>query len=156
MVDFLHRERRDGCAPDRRRKPGFPRLFFGQRRRRSTGRRFPESPGYVDVYDFRSWAIALSILFLSVIDAFLTGLQVSCGSVIEANPLMRLILVRGGIPHFFGAKIAMTALPLALLIMHKEWSLARFAARSCLWAYILLSFYHIYLVGTVACHEATF
>jgi len=43
-------------------------------------------------------------------------------------------------------KAMLTALPLAVIILHKNWALGRRAARMCLWSYILVSLYHIYLV----------
>jgi hypothetical protein len=40
----------------------------------------------------------------------------------------------------------MTALPLAIIILHKEWPLARYVARVCLWFYVVILIYHLYLV----------
>jgi hypothetical protein len=136
-------ERRSGTD---RRRVSMPHLFSRQVRRRSGRRRAADLPGYVDIYDFRSWAIALSILVLSLLDAFLTWAQIAQGRVGEANPLMHAVLRRGGPYTFYGFKTAMTALPLAIIMLHKEWALARFAARLCLWSYILIALYHIYLV----------
>ncbi len=133
------------CA-DRRARPVFPPLFSAYRRRRSSGRRRTDRPGYVDVYDLGTWGIALSILLLSMIDAYLTTFQVQRGLVREANPLMNMVLVRCGHHSFISLKLALTALPLAILVLHREWRVARYAARVCLWAYILLTFYHLYLV----------
>jgi hypothetical protein len=83
---------------------------------------------------------------LSALDAILTGLQLSRGQIQEANPLMAGVIQWGGIYLFFSIKAAMTAFPLAIIILHKEWLLGRFAARLCLWCYILVSFYHLWLV----------
>ncbi len=122
-------------------------MFFSRHRRRSSaGRRRSDRGGYVDHYDLRSWCIALSVLILSLTDAALTGFQLHGGGVREANPVMNAVLRSGGIYSFFGLKAAMTALPLAIIMLHKEWSLARFAARICLWSYILVAIYHVYLI----------
>ena len=40
----------------------------------------------------------------------------------------------------------MTILPVAIIMLHKEWALGRYAARLCLWSYIILSLYHMYLI----------
>jgi hypothetical protein len=131
---------------DRRRKPTFPPPSSIYRRRKSSGRRQTDPPRYVDVYDAGSWGVAMSILLLSALDAILTGLQIRTGFFREANPLMNAVLAYGGVHSFVSIKLAMTAMPLAIIILHKEWTVARFAARLCLWAYILLTLYHLYLI----------
>lgn len=137
-------ERRSGM--DRRRAATFPPRFSGFRRRRSKGRRRTDRGGYVDYYDSWSWGVALSVLILSLTDAVLTGVQLRGGSIREANPVMRAVIQLGGIYSFMSLKAAMTALPLAIIILHKEWRLARYAAQLCLWSYILVLMYHLYLL----------
>jgi hypothetical protein len=141
--DLLHEER---TGEDRRRKAAFPPIFSAYRRRRSSGRRQTDTARYVDIYDAGSWRVAVSILLLSTLDAILTGMQIRTGLFREANPLMNALLVHGGVYSFVSIKLAMTAMPLAIIVLHKEWAAARFAARLCLWAYILLTFYHLYLI----------
>jgi len=85
-------------------------------------------------------------MVLSILDAILTGLQLSQGRITEANPLMDKVIRWGGVYTFFGIKAAMTAFPLAIIILHKEWILGRFAARLCLWCYIMVCIYHLWLV----------
>ncbi len=68
------------------------------------------------------------------------------GSARELNPILNAVLNHGGLPAFFGAKAAMTIFPVAIVLIHKEWALGRYAARLCLWSYILLSCYHMYLI----------
>ncbi len=79
-------------------------------------------------------------------DAVLTGIQIQFGEVQEANPIMSAVIQLGGIYSFLSLKAAMTALPLAIIIVHKEWKLARYAARLCLWSYIVVLIYHAYLM----------
>ena len=150
-------ERRSGVD---RRSRGIIASFFGlqYRRRKAKGRRRSDRGGYVDIYDSRTWGIALSILVLSLLDAILTGLHLREGSAREANPLMNAVLDYGGIPAFFGVKAIMTIIPVGIIMLHKEWALGRYAARLCLWSYILLSIYHIYLIFglpklTMALHQ---
>jgi hypothetical protein len=136
-------DRRSGT--DRRDPARFSFLFGHPRRRKKAGRRKTDR-GYVDVYDLRTWSIAISVLLLSCLDAVLTGLHVVRGSARELNPILNAVIGQGGIPVFFGVKAAMTVFPMAIILVHKEWTLGRYAARLCLWSYILVSIYHLYLV----------
>jgi hypothetical protein len=138
-------ERRSGI--DRRNRGVIFSLFNpNYRRRKLKGRRLTDRGGYVDSYDSRTWGIAISILALSLLDAILTGLHLYKGSAQEVNPIMNAVLNYGGIPAFFGVKALMTILPVAIIMLHKEWTLGRYAARLCLWSYIILSIYHLYLI----------
>jgi hypothetical protein len=137
-------DRRNGL--DRRQPGGFPPKFSGFRRRRSCGRRKTDRGGYVDIYDPGSWGIAIAVMLMSFLDAVLTVLQIERGVVREANPVMHLTLAWGGLVAFFSLKATMTALPLAIIILHKEWPLARYVARVCLWFYVVILIYHLYLV----------
>lgn len=138
-------ERRSGV--DRREPPSLASLFSRPyRRRRSRGRRKSDPGAYVDLYDARSWGIALAVLIMSCLDALLTGLHLTRGSARELNPLMNAVILYGGLPSFFSVKAAMTVFPVAIILIHKEWALGRFAALACLWAYVLITVYHLYLI----------
>jgi hypothetical protein len=143
-------ERRSGIA---RRAPSPILSIFTSpyRRRKSKGRRKTDRGAYVDIYDSRTWLIAIAVLILSCLDALLTGFHMIRGSAREVNPLMDAVISHGGLPTFFGVKAAMTVFPMAIILVHKEWTLGRFAARLCLWAYILLSLYHFYLIFLGSC-----
>jgi hypothetical protein len=116
------------------------------RRRKKGGRRETDKGGYVDIYDFRTWSVVAAVLILSFMDAVLTGLQVGRGSAHELNPILDAVISCGGIPALFAVKAAMTILPMAVILIHKEWTLGRYAARLCLWSYILVCIYQLYLV----------
>jgi len=146
-------ERRSGG--DRRRNRDIP-LLSPFRRRHSPGRRRTDKGGYVDIYDKRTWGIAISVVILSLLDAILTAIQLRSGRVTEANPLLAHMLLIGGLPAFFAFKAAMTALPLALIVMHKEWAVGRLAARFCLWIYIGITLYHTYLLVESPIHGGLF
>jgi hypothetical protein len=87
-----------------------------------------------------------AILLLSLMDALLTGLHVVRGSARELNPILKAVLDFGGLSAFYSAKAAMTILPVSIIMIHKEWALAKFAARLVLWTYILLAGYHLLLL----------
>jgi hypothetical protein len=138
-------ERRSG--DDRREFASVSALLRGKhRRRKSGGRRKTDRGGYVDYYDSRTWGIVVAVLLLSFLDALLTARHLVRGSARELNPVLNEILSHGGFPAFFTAKAAMTVLPMAIIMIHKEWVLGRFAARICLLAYVLLTLYHLYLI----------
>jgi hypothetical protein len=141
-------ERRSG--KNRRDEVSFRELLSSsQRRRRSRGRRKSDKGAYVDIYDARTWCIIIAILLLSFMDALLTGLHVIRATAHELNPVLKAILDYGGLPAFFCAKAAMTVLPVSVILIHKEWALARYAARLILWVYIVLALYHIFLLVRV-------
>jgi hypothetical protein len=131
---------------NRRKHSFWQALFSRNRRRNNTGRRDQDSIGYVDFYDGRTWALAIFLFTLSILDAIFTAIEISSGKAWEANPLMNLTLSQGGLYVFFGIKSALTAFPLAILVMHKEWKLARITVRICLLSYLAVILYHLYLL----------
>lgn len=90
------------------------------------------------------------MLGLSFLDAILTISQMQRGLIREANPIMNTVIMWGGIYAFFSLKAAMTAFALAIIMLHKEWLLARYMARLCLFCYVMILFYHLYLVSGYA------
>jgi hypothetical protein len=142
--EIVTANRRSGI--DRRAGRRLPRLFVGPRRRERSGRRSTDREAYVDRYDAWTWAVAISVVILSILDAVLTSLQISAGRVREANPVMHHVLEIGGPWVFFGLKAALTSLAMAAIVLHKEWKMGRAAARVCLWAYILICSYHLVLI----------
>jgi hypothetical protein len=140
----VHPDRR--TSPDRRvRASLWDTIASPYHRRRSKGRRRTDRGAYIDIYDARTWLVALAVLILSTIDALMTGLHMANGTATELNPIMDEFIHHGGLPVFYGAKAAMTVIPLVIIFVHKEWTLGKFAARVCLWAYALLCCYHIFL-----------
>jgi hypothetical protein len=123
----------------------FPLSHFWPLRRKKGGRRESDT-GYVDIYDLRTWLVAVSVILLSLMDALLTQRHLMYGSARELNPIMDAVIRIGGMPAFYGTKILLTLVAVTIIMLHKEWSMGKIAARVCLWAYILISLYHIYLV----------
>jgi len=112
----------------------------------SRGRRRTDQGAYVDVYGSRTWIVVIAVLILSFMDALLTGWHMIRGSAREVNPVMRAIIDYGGLSAFFTAKAALTVIPMAVIMIHKEWTLGKYAARFCLWSYVCISLYHLYLI----------
>jgi len=143
-TDQITVDRRSG--QDRRDRVSiFPLSYFGPLRRKKGGRRETDT-GYVDVYDLRTWFMAVSVILLSLMDALLTQQHLIQGSARELNPIMDAAIEIGGMPAFFGVKGFLTIVAVSIIMLHKEWRMGKIAARICLWAYILLSLYHLYLV----------
>jgi hypothetical protein len=138
-------DRRSGVG--RRSSPSIIAFLTSRyRRRKSRGRRSTDKGAYVDIFDSRSWSIAIAVLILSFLDAVLTGFHLTRGSAKELNPLMNAVIIHAGLPAFFGAKAVLTALPVAVILIHKEWVIGRYAALLCLLVYVLLTLYHLYLL----------
>ena len=138
-------ERRSGI--DRRGPSKISSVFINSfRRRKSRGRRTTDKGAYIDVYDSRSWFIAIAVIVMSCLDALMTGYHLTKGSARELNPLMKSVINQGGLSAFFVVKAAMTIFPVAIILIHKEWALGRFAARLCFWAYVFLCLYHVFLI----------
>ena len=123
----------------------FPLSYLGPLRRKRGGRRESDT-GYVDIYDVRTWCVAIAVSLLSLMDALFTQQHLMAGTAQEMNPIMDAVIRYGGMPAFFGVKSTLTIIAVSIIMLHKEWALGRIAARVCLWAYILLSIYHLYLL----------
>jgi hypothetical protein len=132
---------------ERRRPAKLHRLLNFQYRRRSTiGRRKTDKASYVDIYDFRAWGIAVAVMLLSGLDASLTSLHIIKGTAKEVNPIMDALIRNNGLFAFFGVKALLTAIPIIIIVVHKEWKMGRYAARLCLISYVVLACYHAYLI----------
>jgi hypothetical protein len=145
LTGKIHADRRSG--DDRRDRISiFPLSHFGPLRRRKGGRRKTDNGGYVDIYDSRTWCVAIAVILLSIMDAVLTQRHLISGTARELNPIMNAVINKGGMPAFYGTKTLVTIISVAIIILHKEWSMGKLAARICLWCYILLAIYHLFLV----------
>jgi hypothetical protein len=82
-------------------------------------------------------------------DAVLTQQHLMYGSALEMNPFMDAAIRFGGMRAFYGIKGILTIVAVSVIMLHKEWPFGQVAARICLWAYVLLSLYHLYLVVVV-------
>lgn len=136
-------ERRSG--EDRRGQP--TRIWdslFG-RKLRKHGRREGESENtYVDVYRRRDVGLILGILLLNILDAFFTLRWLDMGGG-EANPIMDQLLEHGGDFAFLVQKCLVVGLWLVVLIVHKNFRIARVGLLSLFAIYGLLLLYHFVL-----------
>ncbi len=132
--------------PDRRRRatPMFSRYWLRGRRR--GGRRSSEIERiYVDVYAPSEFAMAFGLLGLSVIDLLLTQQHVHAGGA-EANPVMAWVLREGGAQGFTIAKIVLTLIATAVLLLHIRFRLARRMLRVLLVVNLCVMVWHCVVI----------
>jgi len=107
---------------------------------------------YVDQYhDPMLFFVVLSIIIMSVLDAYFTILLLENGNVVEANPLMAALIEKGSL-YFFTVKYILTALSLILLVVHKNFSLfGSFRTTHVIFlifgCFVVLNTYQIYLLS---------
>lgn len=120
--------------------------LFGHRRRRM-GRRQGESEDiYVDAFSRRSVLLLVVIFGLNICDAFFTMIWLQRGGG-EANPFMNWLLELG-VHAFLIQKCLVVGLWLLLLLVHKNFRLARIGLWSALGVYSLLILYHFALIAS--------
>ncbi|MEO0478998.1 MAG: DUF5658 family protein [Planctomycetota bacterium] len=127
---------------DRRRRP--TRMlsrytFIGQRR---GGRREGERDRiYVDRFRAEEWRMVFTLIALSTIDLALTVRHLEHGGS-EANPIMAWSIEAGGLPGFALAKLLLSLVPTALLLLHIRFPLARTMLKALIVVYVLLIAWH--------------
>ena len=131
-----HRDRR--LAPTR----GWDSLLgFRQRHR---GRRTGERDNiYVDRYSRQDVALMLGIFVLNILDAFFTLRWLEMGGG-EGNPLMDM-LIRTNVQIFLLQKCVVVGLWLVVLVIHKNFRIARVGLWAALILYTGILFYHFVL-----------
>lgn len=113
--------------------------------RRQAGRRATDQIGYVDRYTRQDLALLLTIFLLNVADAFLTLLWLERGGR-EANPVMDFLLDIGPWA-FLAQKCLVVGLWLVILVVHKNFRLARIGLYSALVVYGLLLIVHFAIIA---------
>ncbi len=110
---------------DRRRRIWWALLYGGFRpRRRAPSRRLGEARYQsLDWHDSHLLAVALGIVILSVVDAFLTLALMQAGAV-EVNPLMALVLYRD-VATFAAVKMALTGSSVLSMVALARYRLLR-------------------------------
>jgi hypothetical protein len=138
-------DRRAGS--DRRHRPTpFWSAFLGPRRRHGGRRQGETDRTYVDRFTRRDVVLVVAILVLNVLDALFTLVWVQRGGS-EGNPLMAWILDLGS-SAFLIQKTFVVGLWLLLLVVHKNFRLARLGLWALAGIYSLLILYHLALIGS--------
>ncbi|MBL8862403.1 MAG: hypothetical protein JNK02_10370 [Planctomycetes bacterium] len=138
-------QQQDRRGPDRRRArtPRFSRYtWLGGRRRRV--RRVEEREGsFVDVYEPSLLVAILWIALMNAGDSFFTLVHLQNGGT-EVNPVAAALLETGR-TGFVVLKSTVIAAALCVLVIHKNFQLARFGLWTAAAAYTLLFGYHLWL-----------
>lgn len=116
---------------------------FGWKRRKTGRRAGEEENSFVDLYHKRDTAMLVSILVLNLLDAFLTLIHIERGGA-ESNPLMERLLDISSETFLFH-KAAVVGSLLLVLVVHKNFTIARRAMWLILAVYSLLFLYHVSL-----------
>jgi hypothetical protein len=133
--------------PDRRLAPTpFWSAFVGRRRRRHGRRAGERDDIYVDRFTRRDVVLVVAILLLNIFDAFFTLIWLQRGGA-EGNPLMAWLLEHGNGP-FLVQKCIVVGLWLLLLVVHKNFRVARLGLYSLAAIYSLLILYHFALMAS--------
>ncbi|MDG2049065.1 MAG: DUF5658 family protein [Myxococcota bacterium] len=136
-------DRRQGV--DRRQEPTSPWAPFLGHRNRKRGRRAGENANtYVDRFTSVDIALVVSVLLLNILDALFTMLWIQRGGS-EGNPAMAWVLEFGN-SAFLVQKCLIVGIWLILLLVHKNFLIARIGLWVLASVYFLLLLYHIALV----------
>jgi len=132
-------------GPDRRQRPT-PRLsrysIFGGRRR--SVRRPTETEGsFVDRYGTGLILAVVWVALMNISDSFFTLVHLQAGGV-ELNPVAQLLLETGRW-NFVFAKSFLIGVALVVLVVHKNFFLARIGLWTAAGTYTLLVGYHLLL-----------
>jgi hypothetical protein len=119
-------------------------MFTSPGRRKAFRRAEEGRNAYVDLPGQQAVLWAMLVVTFSAIDALLTLLHIQAGGR-ELIPTMRLALDFGG-SVFVITKMAVTAAGVIILILHRNFSIARRAFLPILFAYVFLMLYHLILV----------
>ncbi len=145
MAAGVSTEKRD--TADRRKSPT-PVIsrytFFGGRRKAVRRESDKNRHLFVDLYSAGLLLYVLTLLCLSILDAYLTLVLIEKGKVVEANPVMAGFLGYG-IMHFTIVKFVITAAALIILTVLKNLRLTRLSLPFALYLYIAVIIYEIYL-----------
>jgi hypothetical protein len=116
--------------------------FIGGRRR--TIRRDSERKKYVfvDLYSPYLFLALLFLLILNVSDSYLTLTLIKENVVAEANPIMAFFLQYGHV-RFFMAKFLITAIPLFILCICKNFSITKASLVSAIFIYLSIIAYEL-------------
>ena len=130
---------------DRRARPTrFYDSIQGYHRRRAGRRRSEKNAAYVDHYGLGDLLLVVGILTLNIADAFFTLQWVGRGGS-EGNPLMKWVLENGGTEAFVIQKCLLVGFWLLLLVVHKNFRIARIGLWTLLVLYSTLLLYHLFL-----------
>lgn len=131
--------------PDRRREPTprFSRFTFSGGRRRSVRRGEEREGTYVDRYGPGAVLAVFWVAMMNVGDSFFTLVHLQSGGI-EVNPVADQLLKTGRFGFVF-AKSVLVAVALLVLVLHKNFWMARLGLWVAAVSYTVLNLYHLTL-----------
>ena len=141
----LHPGRLHGSDRRQQPTPRFTRYTFYGGRRRTIRRESEREGSYVDVHGPRLWLMVLWVAFMNFGDSFFTLVHLQSGGI-ELNPVAKALLGTGR-EGFVFSKSVLIGLALCVLVIHKNFYLARIGLYASVGTYTLLVLYHLSLFG---------
>jgi hypothetical protein len=117
--------------------------LFGFHRRRDGRRRGEIANSYVDRYSPQDLALLLGVFILNILDAFFTLRWLDMGGG-EANPIMKALIDSSDM-LFLMQKCMVVGLWLVILVIHKNFRIARIGLWGALVLYTCILLYHFVL-----------
>ncbi len=148
MTDSTPSSRPDGPVfrgEDRRRSPTqrLSRFSITGGRRQDVRRDEEREGSFVDVYGIRLWCLILWVTVMNLGDSFFTLVHLQAGGI-ELNPVAKTLL-ESGRGSFVFTKSFLIGLALCVLVIHKNFFLARVGLWTAAGTYTLLVMYHLLL-----------
>jgi hypothetical protein len=117
-------------------------IFAGGRRKTARRKRDREKPYVADFYGSVLWLKLLSIIALTLVDAYLTILLIDIGIAEELNPVMAFYMSYGP-QSFVVMKLFITATPLFFLCLCKDLSITKITLTSSIMIYLTIVLYEL-------------
>jgi hypothetical protein len=132
-------------SSDRRKKPTalFSKYALIGGRRKTTRRKEDMRKYHVlDSYDSWLWIKLMSIMTLSLVDAYLTILLIDMGLVKEGNPFMAFYLTYGQ-QYFIVVKVILTGVPLFFFCLAKDLKFTKISIYSAIVLFLGIVIYEL-------------
>ncbi len=139
-MDVQHRsggDRRDQSTPR------FSAYSFVGGRRRWIRREEEREGSFVDVYGLKIWCLALWVALMNIGDSYFTLVHLQAGGI-ELNPVAEMLLQSGRV-GFVLLKAVLIGVALVILVVHKNFFLARVGVWTAAGTYTALVLYHLLL-----------
>ena len=121
----------------------FSRFSFVSGRRRKVRRAEEREGSFVDLYSNRLWGMVVWVVLMNLGDSFFTIMHLQAGGI-ELNPVAKELLETGR-EGFVFVKSLLIGLALCVLVVHKNFFLARVGLWTATGTYTLLVLYHLML-----------
>jgi hypothetical protein len=149
-MHYLTEKEERRFVADRREKPTTLGIYTLRGGRRRTVRRKTDKRKYIclDVYSTQLWITLLSLMILSLIDAYLTLFLIENDLVVEANPIMAFYAGYGNV-SFVMMKTAITSASLFIFCLCHGFTSAKIFLLLSIVIYFFIIMYELNIVYKV-------